>query len=153
MKIIISEEQKKKLFVPRDIDSRYEKWGKEVEKFLLSIKKSIVWNYCSRIETSYDYVDNHEQIDYYDKKGNWSSMLTLKNLIQGDNNDLYDTFKSDLKKITDHMGTLTEMTGEDENVEILEIWNTIECNDDNTLLTFNQGKRIEVNKPILKLSI
>jgi hypothetical protein len=49
MRIIITEEQKGKLFIPRKIDDREEQYNNDIKKFLTSIKNSIVWEYLGSI--------------------------------------------------------------------------------------------------------
>ena len=67
MRIIITEEQKKKLFIPRKIDDRKEQLNQEIKKFLTSIKDSKIWEIISKIEYSNNYETGWEEISYFDE--------------------------------------------------------------------------------------
>ena len=55
MRIIITEEQKKKLFIPRKIDEREDQLKGEIKKFLNSIKDSFIWDFMGGVTVSYDF--------------------------------------------------------------------------------------------------
>jgi hypothetical protein len=74
MKIIITEEQKKKLFIPRRIDERNEQLKGEIKKFLNSIKDSFIWDFIGNISVSYNFESDYEDISYKDINGKWLGM-------------------------------------------------------------------------------
>jgi hypothetical protein len=74
MKIIITEEQKKKLFIPRKIDERDEQLKGEIKKFLISIKDSFIWDFIGDISFSYNFESDYEDISYNDINGKWLDM-------------------------------------------------------------------------------
>jgi hypothetical protein len=74
MKIIITEEQKKKLFIPRRIDERNEQLKGEIKKFLNSIKDSFIWDFIGNISVSYNFESGYEDISYNDINGKYLSM-------------------------------------------------------------------------------
>ena len=74
MKIIITEEQKKKLFIPRKIDERDEQLKGEIKKFLISIKDSFIWDFLGEIRVSYDFESDYEDISYADIDGTYLHM-------------------------------------------------------------------------------
>jgi len=89
MRIIITEEQKKKLFIPlteseqskkgklfipRRIDERDEQLKGEIKKFLNSIKDSFIWDFIGNISVSYNFENDYEDISYMDINGKWLDM-------------------------------------------------------------------------------
>jgi hypothetical protein len=74
MKIIITEEQKKKLFIPRRIDERNEQLKGEIKKFLISIKDSFIWDFLGNVSVSYNFESDYEDISYNDINGKYLSM-------------------------------------------------------------------------------
>jgi hypothetical protein len=74
MKIIITEEQKKKLFIPRKIDERDEQLKGEIKKFLISIKDSFIWDFLGSVRASYDFESDYEDISYTDIDGTYLHM-------------------------------------------------------------------------------
>jgi hypothetical protein len=89
MRIIITEEQKKKLFIPlteseqskkgklfipRRIDERDEQLKGEIKKFLNSIKDSFIWDFIGNISVSYNFESDYEDISYNDINGKWLGM-------------------------------------------------------------------------------
>jgi hypothetical protein len=74
MKIIITEEQKKKLFIPRKIDEREEQLKGEIKKFLNSIKDSFIWDFLGEIKVSYDFESDYEDISYHGFDGEYLNM-------------------------------------------------------------------------------
>lgn len=74
MRIIITEEQKKKLFIPRKIDEREDQLKGEIKKFLNSIKDSFIWDFLGGITVSYNFESDFEDISYTDIDGKYLSM-------------------------------------------------------------------------------
>jgi hypothetical protein len=121
MKIIITEEQKKKLFIPlteseqskkgklfipRRIDEREEQLKGEIKKFLTSIKDSIVWEYLSFIYCSLDLQtgDRYWSVKDLNGKSHTNSTGSIESLIMGDYGakkglGLVETFKKDFSEI------------------------------------------------------
>ena len=74
MKIIITEEQKKKLFIPRKIDEREYQLKGEIKKFLISIKDSFIWDFLGSITASYDFESDYDDVSYTDIDGKYLDM-------------------------------------------------------------------------------
>ena len=77
MRIIITEEQKKKLFIPRKIDERDEQLKGEIKKFLNSIKDSFIWDFLSGITVSYEHGSDYDDIIYTGIDGKDLNMPTI----------------------------------------------------------------------------
>jgi hypothetical protein len=77
MKIIITEDQKKKLFIPRNIDERKEQLNNEIKKFLNSIKDSFIWDFLGRIAVHYNFESDFEDISYTDINGKYLNMYRV----------------------------------------------------------------------------
>ena len=95
MKIIITEDQKKKLFIPRKIDEREEQLKGEIKKFLISIKDSFIWDFLGRIVVSYDFQSDHDDIEYSDLDDSYLSETGINNIL----NDKYGKEKGREMKI------------------------------------------------------
>lgn len=105
MRIIITEEQKKKLFIPRDIDSRYEQWNKEqpirdgkpINQYDSKGNKQGVWEYYrdnGKLASKGNYIDGVEQgyWEYYNENGGISGK---GNLINGSWNGVWEFYLID----------------------------------------------------------
>jgi hypothetical protein len=77
MRIIITEEQQKKLFIPRKIDEREEQLKGEIKKFLNSIKDSFIWDFLSEIKVTYEHESDYEDIIYTGIDGKDLNMPTI----------------------------------------------------------------------------
>ena len=127
MKIIITEEQKGKLFIPRKIDERKEQFNNNIKKFLNSIKDSIVWDYLGSIETQYNYEADYGEPSFYDFNGKYLNLSEVKNVFVNEygkeEGDIkYIDFKGKLDKITEYMEGLLDVHGEG---EVIYVWNEI----------------------------
>jgi hypothetical protein len=127
MKIIITEEQKGKLFIPRKIDDRKEQFNNDIKKFLNSIKDSIVWDYLGSIETQYNYEADYGEPSFYDFNGKYLNLSEVKNVFTDEygkeEGDIkYIDFKGKLDKITEYMEGLLDVHGEG---EVIYVWNEI----------------------------
>jgi len=67
MKIMITEDQKKKLFIPRKIDERKEQYKNQIKKYLDKIKDYDIWDYISTIEYTYNSETGRHNSVLYDK--------------------------------------------------------------------------------------
>jgi hypothetical protein len=121
MKIIITENQKNKLFIPRKIDDREEQFNNEIKKFLNSIKDSIVWEYLSFIYCSIDLQtgDRYWFVKDLNGKSHTDSTDSIELLIMGDYGSkkglgLVETFKKDFLKIIHFMQVQFNADGGDE---------------------------------------
>lgn len=139
MKIIISEEQKKKLFVPRDIDIRREQFNDKIKKFLLSVKGSVVWEYLGSIEMTYNYEFGDINIYYYDKRGNHVNEGVL---MKGD-------LIKDLNVITDFMDELLDIPSEG---GVVYVWNRI-THQENGGLGYEQHKEMKISEKIRDIEV
>jgi len=74
MKMVITENQKKKLFIPRNIDDRKEQLNNEIRGFLNSIKDSFIWDFLGRITVHYNFESDFEDISYSDINGKYLPM-------------------------------------------------------------------------------
>jgi hypothetical protein len=74
MKMVITENQKKKLFIPRNIDDRKEQLNNEIRGFLNSIKDSFIWDFLGRITVHYNFESDFEDISYTDINGKYLNM-------------------------------------------------------------------------------
>jgi hypothetical protein len=81
MKIIITEEQKKKLFIPRKIDERDEQLKGEIKKFLISIKDSFIWDFLGSVRASYDFESDYEHYDVFGLENTWISQTAIDNIL------------------------------------------------------------------------
>lgn len=139
MKIVITEDQKKKLFIPRDIDTREERFNDDIKKFLLSVKGSVVWEYLGSIEMTYNYEFGDGNIYYYDKRGNHFSE---NRLMKGD-------LIKDLNVITDFMDKLLDMPSEG---EVTYVWNKI-THQENGGLGYEQHKEIKITEKTIDVEV
>lgn len=139
MKIVITEDQKKKLFVPRDIDTRREQFNDEIKKFLLSVKESVVWEYLGSIEMTYNYEFGDSNIYYYDKRGNH---FNEGGLMKGD-------LIKDLNVITDFMDKLLDIPSDG---EVTYVWNKI-TRQENGGLGYEQHKEIKISEKIRDIEV
>lgn len=156
MKIVITEEQKHKLFVPRKIDERKSQFENEIKKYLISIKDNIVWDYFGSIENSYDYESDYSDPTYYDFNGRWLEPLSVKNIIHKEHgieegDKIYSDLEANLKKITDHMYDLLDYHG-DSDKDVVYVSNTIKKYGDGSM-EFDQTKEIKVSDTVLSIKI
>ena len=129
MKIVITEDQKKKLFIPRGIDERVVQFDNEIKKFLNSIKDSIVWEYLGSIETSFNIDNGFEEASYHDFNGisYLQNLSEIKNVFideygeEEGKNEYYD-FHNKVVKITEYMEGLLRVRGEG---EVTNVWNIL----------------------------
>jgi hypothetical protein len=154
MKIIITEEQKGKLFIPRKIDEREEQFNNDIKKFLTSIKDSIVWDYLGSIENNYNYESDYGDPSYYDFNGRYLNLSEVKNVFineygKEEGNIKYYDFQSKVDKITEYMESLLEMHGEGEVVYVLN-----EIKDSgNGHLEFTQQRELKITETIKEIKI
>lgn len=125
MKIIITENQKKKLFIPRDIDGRDDKLKRDIEKFLVSIKDNIVWDIIGGVYYSYGHETGWEDISYYSHSGLY--IHDVDALIKKEDNweTLRKEFNKEVDKITDFMKAMSEIKNDVDNQEVIYVYNTI----------------------------
>ena len=149
MKIVITEDQKKKLFVPIGLDKRDEQFNNDIKKFLISIKDSFVWDIVGKIYVAYNYETDWSDISYYDKNNQWMEGFRLEKAF----NDLYgekysiQDFNKALDNITGFMDNLI-FAGED----ITYGWCEIEYKGDGHL-DFTQHKEIKVEEKMMEIKI
>lgn len=74
MRIIITEEQKNKLFTPRRIDDRFERLNNEIKKFLYSIKDSFIWDFLGGVQSTYNFESDYDDITYFNMDGKYLNM-------------------------------------------------------------------------------
>lgn len=154
MRIVITEEQKGKLFIPRKIDEREEQFNNEIKKFLNSIKDSIVWEYLGSIETAYNYESDYGDPSYYDYNNVYLNLSEVKNVFineygKEEGNIKYYDFQSKVDKITDYMEGLLEMHGEG---EVVYVWNEIK-DLGNGHLEFTQHRDVKTTEQIIDIKI
>ena len=154
MKIIITEEQKGKLFIPRKIDERKEQFNNNIKKFLNSIKDSIVWDYLGSIETQYNYEADYGEPSFYDFNGRYLNLSEVKNVFineygKEEGNIKYYDFQSKVDKITEYMESLLEMHGEG---EVVYVWNEIK-DSGNGHFQFTQQRELKITETIKEISI
>ena len=154
MRIVITEEQKKKLFIPRKIDEREEQFNNDIKKFLTSIKDSIVWDYLGSIETYYNYESDYGNPSYYDFNGRYLNLSEVKNVFineygKEEGNIKYYDFQSKVDKITEYMESLLEMHGEG---EVVYVWNQIK-DSGNGHFEFIQQRELKITETIKEISI
>jgi hypothetical protein len=154
MKIIITEEQKGKLFIPRKIDERKEQFNNNIKKFLNSIKDSIVWDYLGSIETQYNYEADYGEPSFYGFNGKYLNLSELKNVFTDEygkeEGDIkYIDFKGKLDKITEYMESLLEMHGEG---EVVYVWNEIK-DSGNGHFQFTQQRELKITETIKEIKI
>jgi hypothetical protein len=154
MRIIITEEQKGKLFIPRKIDDREEQYNNEIKKFLTSIKDSIVWDYLGSIENNYNYENDYGDPSYYDFNGRYLNLSEVKIVFineygKEEGNIKYYDFQSKVDKITEYMESLLEMHGEG---EVVYVWNEIK-DSGNGHFQFTQQRELKITETIKEISI
>ena len=154
MKIIITEEQKGKLFIPRKIDDREEQFNNDIKKFLISIKDSIVWEYLGSIETNYNYETDYGDPSYFDFNNRYLNLSEVKNVFINEYGKeegiikFYD-FQKKLDKITEYMEGLLDVHGEG---EVVYVWNIIE-NLGNGNFKFTQQRELKITETIKEIEI
>lgn len=154
MKIVITEDQKKKLFIPRGIDERVVQYDNEIKKFLNSIKDSIVWEYLGSIETSFNIENGYDDSSYYDFNGRYQNLSEVKNVIideygeEEGKNEYYD-FHNKVDKITEYMQGLLQVHGES---EVINVWNTIKHLGDGHF-EFTQQREVKITEKIKEIRI
>lgn len=154
MRIVITEEQKGKLFIPRKIDDREEQYNNEIKKFLNSIKNSIVWEYLGSIETYYNYESDYGDPSYFDFNGRYLNLSDVKNVFiseygKEEGNIKYYDFQSKVDKITEYMESLLEIHGEG---EVVYVWNQIK-DSGNGHFQFTQQRELKITETIKEISI
>jgi hypothetical protein len=154
MRIVITEEQKGKLFIPRKIDDREEQYNNEIKKFLNSIKNSIVWEYLGSIETYYNYEIDYGDPSYFDFNGRYLNLSDVKNVFiseygKEEGNIKYYDFQSKVDKITEYMESLLEIHGEG---EVVYVWNQIK-DSGNGHFQFTQQRDVKITETIKEISI
>ena len=126
MRIIITEEQKKKLFIPlteseqskkgklfipRRIDERNEKLKGEIKKFLNSIKDSFIWDFIGNISVSYNFESGYEDISYMDINGKWLDMRRFGKYGEENAKEMTIEFNKISDKIQDFINGLLDSEG------------------------------------------
>ena len=154
MKIVITEEQKGKLFIPRKIDEREEQFNNDIKKFLTSIKDSIVWDYLGSIENNYNYESDYGDPSYYDFNGRYLNLSDVKNVFineygKEEGNIKYYDFQSKVDKITGYMEGLLSVHGEG---NVSYVWNEIKDLGKGHL-EFNQSRNVRIDKKIKDIKI
>jgi len=154
MKIIITEEQKGKLFIPRKIDDRKEQFNNDIKKFLNSIKDSIVWDYLGSIETQYNYESDYGEPSFYDFNGKYLNLSEVKNVFTDEygkeEGDIkYYDFQRKLDKITEYMESLLDVHGEG---EVIYVWNEIKKLG-NGHFEFMQHRDVRISETINEVKI
>jgi hypothetical protein len=69
MRIIITEDQKKKLFIPRKLDGREDAVKGMIKEYLIGIKDYPIWDFISKIEVSYVHEFDDVNSVFYNKSG------------------------------------------------------------------------------------
>jgi hypothetical protein len=154
MKIIITEEQKGKLFIPRKIDDRKEQFNNDIKKFLNSIKDSIVWDYLGSIETQYNYEADYGEPSFYGFNGKYLNLSEIKNVFTDEygkeEGDIkYIDFQRKLDKITEYMESLLDVHGEG---EVIYVWNEIKKLG-NGHFEFMQHRDVRITETINEIKI
>jgi hypothetical protein len=130
MKIIITEEQKKKLFIPRKIDERDEQLKGEIKKFLISIKDSFIWDFIGDISFSYNFDSDYEDISYNDINGTWLDMhrIGMKPydiLIEKYGEEKAEEMTIEFNIISDKIGDFINSLLDNEGYTVLYAWGEI----------------------------
>jgi hypothetical protein len=145
MRIIITEEQKKKLFIPlteseqskkgklfipRRIDERNEQLKGEIKKFLNSIKDSFIWDFIGEISVSYNFESDYEDISYKDINGKWLDMHRIgmkpyNILIEKYGEEKAKEMTIEFNKISDKIGDFINSLLDSEGYTVVYAWGEI----------------------------
>ena len=122
MKIIITEEQKKKLFIPRKIDERDEQLKGEIKKFLNSIKDSFIWDFLGSVRASYDFESDYEHYDVFGLEETYISQTAIDNIL---NKNYSVEQKIEFNKIIDKIKDFVIGLLDNEGYTVLYGWGEI----------------------------
>lgn len=156
MRIIINEEQKKKLFIPRNIDSRLDQLNNEIKKFLISIKDSIVWEYFGMFYVSYNFESDYLDVSFYDLKNQYYDEYRFKQYIikeygEERGKEIIRDVMKETDKIWDYMETLVKMHGNGD-YDIIYVSSYIE-NMGNGVLKYEEHKDVRVSEKVREVKI
>lgn len=132
MKIIITEEQSKKLFIPRNLENRDAQLDNEIKKFFSSKKNYIIWDYTNSIMHEYNFESDYGNTIITGLNDRWVELEKIVDEIEKTSAKNDKDFKikqlySEYEMIEDFLISLTNMV-DNRNYDILSSLSVIEKN-------------------------